>query len=92
MALPASILAAVAVAWSGVRITRPHKTAIPSEYATMASLAQYIVARNPRLVTPRLKIWTRERAWYTLREVIIESTAIRDFDESSSFVEDMKLD
>jgi hypothetical protein len=92
VAVFAGIVGCVAAGWLGVTVTRPFKTLIPSHYSRVKELVQYMIAQNPRIVKGDEKGWTREQAWCTVRNIIIEQLGVHDFTEDSQFGKDLRVD
>jgi hypothetical protein len=82
-------LVAGLVGYVSALLTRPLKREFREEYSRAADLAKYLAMNSPHTFK---KVWTREEVVETVREIIIDQTAVHEFTEDSRFVQDMHLD
>src|SRR5262249_16989886 len=75
-----------------MHLARPLATAFPEDCVQVRDLALFLMARNPTVIGVGRTTWTRSEAYSVLRRVIIKQIAVTDFDESSHFVDDLKVD
>jgi len=71
----------------------PLRFSFPSYVETVGGLSKYIVASNAEKFSPSAPAnpVDREQIYERLRRVIKEQLAVKDFDENSSFVDDLGL-
>ena len=89
IAILASILVSVAIAYGSALITRPLKSQFSREYTNLGDLADYLAIHSPHAFK---KEWTREEVAETVRRIIVDQTGLHEFHEDSRFVQDMHLD
>jgi hypothetical protein len=89
-ALAASILFAEQLA----RVTASLRTEIPDSSQTVGSLANFIVNRNPDLISVSRDQWTQERIRLCVKEVISEQLGLpmERLHDDARFVQDLHLD
>jgi acyl carrier protein len=89
-ALAASILFAEQLA----RVTASLRTEIPDSSLTVGSLANFIVNRNPDLISVSRDQWTQERIRLCVKEVISEQLGLpmERLHDDARFVQDLHLD
>jgi hypothetical protein len=74
------------------RLTRSYATAFPEDCARVRDLALLLLARSPEVVGVERATWTRSEAYSVLRNLIIKQIGVTQFDESSRFADDLKMD
>ena len=84
-----SIFVAGALAHASGFATRSLRSEFSREYTTVGELAEYLALHSPHTFK---KNWTREDIAETVRQIIIDQTAVHDFHDDSRFVQDMHLD
>ena len=87
-----SFAVAVAFGWGAAFLTRPLRTTVPQGYGQVRETAYYLVARNPQLLGTNHTAWSPDEIWCSLRDVIIEQTAVTGFNRNSRFVQDLRID
>lgn len=83
------LFVAIAVGYVAAVATRPLQRRFRRKYARPRDLVRFLVAHSPHCFK---REWTREQVAHTVREIIIEETGIRDFNDDSHFIDDMHLD
>jgi len=83
------LLVMIAIAYVGAVATRPWQRHFRKGYEHAGDLALFLVLHNPGVFK---REWTREQVAETVRGIIVDETAIEDFNEDSHFVQDMHLD
>jgi hypothetical protein len=83
------LFVAMTVGYVGAVVTRPLQRQFRKGYERPRDLAKFLVANNPRCFKRK---WTRDQVAETVREIIVDETGVRDFNEDSHFIKDMHLD
>ena len=83
------LFSATVVGGGGAVVTRPMQRNFRRGSKCAADLAKYLIIYSPHSFK---KDWSRPQVAQAVREIIIEETGVRDFEEDSDFVKDMNLD
>jgi hypothetical protein len=86
-------IASSVLGWGLARLTGSMRTKFKTGHDRVSDLARFLVARYPQLIgKPRGGKWTGEEISCLLNQVIIEQLGVTGFDDSSRFVEDLRID